>query len=155
MPYRILIISLVLLAGCYDFPESSLDSFLKDKEDDAMVAIEQLAPGMPDVMQKSRKLDYVYSIHISPNEDHSVFVHQLVQNTPGLPKAMNWQRRPNIDNDSVKRLEKYLKDHHIRISPRGTLRRFEHESGGKSIVIESWEVPEGRFLLTEVSIMQP
>lgn len=155
MPYRILTVALVLLAGCYDFSVAPLGGLMEAKEEEAMRAVEQLAPGIPEVMKKSRQLHYGYAPRTSPSDDHSTFVHEFVQGTPALPKNIDWIPQPSIDNDSVKRLDVYLRDHHIRISPRGTLRRYSHESGGKSVVIEAWEVPEGRFLLTEVMIIQP
>lgn len=155
MLYRYLIVTLVLLTGCHDSSQSPLAGFVKEKEEDAKVAIEQLAPGMLEVMHKSRQLHFGWGPRSSPNHDYSIFVHELVQSTPAIPENLAWKVKSAIDNESVQRLERYLKEHHIRISPRGTISRFTKESGGKSIVIEHWKVPEGRFLLTEVMIMQP
>ena len=156
MPYRGLFVALVLLAGCYDFSATgALDRMLKIKEEEAMRAIDQLAPGMREVMQNSRLLHNVSTRRSSPSNDHSTLVHQFVKSTPELPQELSWTSKSNINSEDIKPLEAYLNEHHIRISPRGTLQTYSHESGGKSVVIQVWELPEGRFLLTEVKIMQP
>ncbi|MFN3151397.1 hypothetical protein [Bremerella sp.] len=154
MLLRLILIGLVLLPGCVDNAQSRLARFSDSKQAEALQAVEKLAPGMEEVLKRSRLLFHSFERRLTSREDVSIFVYEMQPGEPSWPEDLAWSKSPTFKADKAQELEFYLQEEFVRIGNTGTIHVLNTDEGRLAATFERWQVAEGDFLLVKVTIQR-